>query len=128
MDKKFNPVGWFELYVNDMARARKFYETVFQRPLTDLPASQSGNTQMAVFDMDMSVSGCAGALTRSPDMKPGPGGTLVYFSCLDCAVEAARAAAAGGTVLQPKTGIGEYGFFALVQDTEGNTIGLHSLH
>lgn len=128
MSKNFNPVGWFELYVNDMARAKKFYEAVFQRPLTDLPASQSGNSLMAMFAMDMSVSGCAGALTQSPGMKPGPGGTLIYFSCLDCAVEAARAAAAGGAVLQPKTSIGEHGFFALVQDTEGNTIGLHSLN
>lgn len=126
MSKKYNPVGWFELYVDDMARAKKFYEAVFQRPLADLPASSSGDSQMAMFTMDMEATGCAGALTKSPGMKPGPGGTLVYFSCLDCAVEAARAAAAGGTVSQPKTSIGEYGFFALVQDTEGNTIGLHS--
>lgn len=126
MSQNFNPVGWFELYVDDMARAKKFYEAVFQRPLADLPASQSGDTQMALFTMDMSVPGCAGALVKSPRNKPGPGGTMIYFTCLDCAVEAARAAAAGGTVCQPRVSIGEYGFIAIVQDTEGNTIGLHS--
>jgi hypothetical protein len=58
---------------------------------------------------------------------PGDGGTLVYFSCADCATEAARVAGAGGVVCQPKMGIGEYGHIAIVQDTEGNTIGLHSM-
>ena len=126
MSNKYNPVGWFELYVDDLARARKFYEAVLQRPLTDLPAASSGDTQMVLFDMDMSVPGCAGALVKSPHNKPGSGGTMVYFTCLDCAVEAARAVAAGGKVCQPRMSIGEYGFIAIVQDTEGNAIGLHS--
>lgn len=71
--------------------------------------------------------GTAGALVKSSKMGPGVGGTLVYFSCADCAEQAARAQAAGGKVLQPKTSIGQYGFIAMVQDTEGNLIGLHSL-
>lgn len=128
MDKKFNPVGWFELYVSDMARAKAFYSAMLQRELFDLPSSPGIDMQMAVFEQDMSVSGASGALVKSTMQAPGPGGTLVYFSCVDCAVEAARAAAGGGKVLQPKTSIGEYGFYALVQDTEGNTIGLHSLN
>lgn len=33
----------------------------------------------------------------------------------------------GGRVLKPKSAIGDYGFIALVHDTEGNLIGLHSL-
>jgi predicted enzyme related to lactoylglutathione lyase len=57
----------------------------------------------------------------------GPGGTMVYFSCADCAVEEARAAENGGTVCKGKFPIGEYGFIAIVSDTEGNMIGLHSL-
>lgn len=87
MDKNFNPVGWFELYVDDMARAKAFYQTVFQRPLHDLPPLPSSNAPMALFDMDMNAS---------------------------------------GTVLQPKMSIGDYGFVAMVRDTEGNVIGLHS--
>ncbi len=127
MDKKFNPVGWFELYVSDMARAKAFYSAMLQRELFDLPGAPGIDMQMAVFAQDMNVSGASGALVKSGTQAPGPGGTLVYFSCMDCAVEAARAAASGGKVLQPKTSIGEYGFYALVQDTEGNAIGLHSL-
>jgi len=126
MDKKYNPVGWFELYVNDLPRAKAFYQAVFQRELSDLPTWPGNDTQMAVFAMDMDATGAAGALVKSPTIKPTPGSTTVYFSCVDCATEAARAAAAGGKVLQAKMPIGEYGFIAMVQDTEGNVIGLHS--
>jgi predicted enzyme related to lactoylglutathione lyase len=52
----------------------------------------------------------------------------VYFGCEDCGVEAARAAQSGGTVSQEKMAIGEYGYCAMVIDTEGNLIGLHSMH
>ena len=57
----------------------------------------------------------------------GGNSTLVYFGCEDCAVEAARVASAGGTVHRDKFSIGQYGFIALVIDTEGNMIGLHSM-
>ena len=53
--------------------------------------------------------------------------TVVYFSCVDCAVQAKRAAAAGGRILKEKFSIGEYGFIALAFDTEGNMFGLHSV-
>jgi uncharacterized protein len=49
------------------------------------------------------------------------------FSCDDCAVEASRAGQNGGRVQKPKESIGQYGFIALVYDTEGNLIGLHSM-
>jgi hypothetical protein len=57
----------------------------------------------------------------------GGNSTLVYFSCEDCAVEAARVAESGGRVEKEKFSIGEYGFIALAFDTEGNMIGLHSI-
>ena len=57
----------------------------------------------------------------------GIGGTIVYFSCADCAVEAARAAKNGGQIHKEKFSIGQYGFIVLVLDTEGNMIGLHSM-
>lgn len=122
-----NPVGWFEIYVSDMARAKKFYATVFQRPLENLPyAVGDAQVQMCVFPMNATSPGASGALVQRTPMRPGAGGTLVYFSCEDCATEAGRVASAGGTVTLPKTSIGEYGFIALVQDSEGNPIGLHS--
>ena len=118
-----NPVIWFELYVNDMGRARAFYESVFQ--LTLQPMSDAGMEYFA-FPMQNDQLGAGGALAKMDGMAPGGGGTLIYFHCDDCAVEESRVAAAGGTVIKPKMSLGAYGFMSLVLDTEGNTIGLHS--
>jgi len=123
-----NPVGWFEIYVADLPRARKFYESVFKVKLESLPnADKSIEIEMLSFPMKEGGMGAAGALAK---MKGGPTGggtsTIVYFSCADCAVEAGRVAAAGGEVMKEKTSIGEYGFIALAIDTEKNVIGLHS--
>lgn len=76
--------------------------------------------------MDMTTTGAAGALVKMEDCPSG-GGTLVYFSCADCATEASRVVASGGRVMKPKLSIGEWGFIALIFDTEGNVIGLHSM-
>lgn len=121
-----NPVGWFEIYVDDLARAKTFYQAVFQRPLENLPLESDKDMQMCMFAMTADGTGAAGALVKSPHMGPGTGGTLIYFTCADCAEEASRVADHGGTVLQRKKSIGEYGFIAMVRDTEGNTLGLHS--
>ena len=123
-----NPVGWFELYVDDLDRATAFYEATFDTTLeplnmTDVPGPA---IQMRTFPMSEHGGGAAGALVKMDGFAPAPGGTLVYFSCEDCAVEAARAAAAGGRVQREKQSIGPYGFMALVHDPEGNLIGLHS--
>ena len=118
-----NPVIWFELYVNDMARARAFYETVFE---VSLEAMGDAGMEYYAFPMQNDQVGAGGALAKMEGMAPGGGGTLIYFHCDDCAVEEARVAGAGGTVLKPKMSIGSYGFMSLVLDTEGNTIGLHS--
>lgn len=118
-----NAVGWFEIYVQDMARARAFYETVFQ---TTLHVIDSGDIEMLGFDGDKDTYGSPGALVRVQGMPSGIGGTLVYFSCADCAVEAARAKEAGGRVHREKMSIGPYGWIAHVVDTEGNLIGLHT--
>jgi predicted enzyme related to lactoylglutathione lyase len=120
-----NPVGWFEIYVADMARAQKFYEAVFQRPLSPL-SPPGADYEMLAFAMDSQGAGASGALVRHPMKGPAEGGTLVYFSCEDCANESARVLAHGGTVHRPKTSIGPFGFIAIVGDTEGNVIGLHS--
>lgn len=128
MSSASNAVGWFEIYVADFERAKKFYAAVFQRPMEDLAAPPgSPPMKMCAFGMNPEGMGSAGALVCDDMMKPGAGGTLVYFSCADCAVEAARAAEHGGQVFQPKMSIGPYGFIAIVGDTEGNTIGLHSM-
>lgn len=127
---KPNPVGWFEIYVNDMPRAQAFYEAVFEVKLTNLPnpnPDESPALEMLAFPMDSNLWGAAGTLAKMPGVAAGGNSTMVYFTCDDCAVEAARAAANGGKVVMGKHPIGQYGFIAIVQDTEGNTIGLHSM-
>lgn len=119
-----NPVGWFEIYVQDMARAKRFYETVLGLRLDRLEVDA---LEMWAFPMTMDAGGASGSLVQAEGMPSGGNSTLVYFSCADCAVEAGRVAAAGGTLVREKFSIGQYGFVALAQDTEGNMIGLHSV-
>jgi predicted enzyme related to lactoylglutathione lyase len=123
---KSNPVGWFEIYVQDMERARKFYETVFEGTLDRL-SSPDAALEMWNFPMEMDKMGCGGALVKMEGYPSGGNSTLVYFSCADCAVEESRVEAAGGRVERGKMSIGQYGFISLVYDTEGNMIGLHSM-
>ena len=122
-----NPVGWFEIYVQDMPRARKFYESVLRVGLEVLGAPNDAHVEMMAFPMNMEHPGAAGALVKMDGFPSGGNSTLVYFNCLDCAEEAGRVVAAGGQVQSEKMAIGEYGFCALAVDTEGNMFGLHSM-
>ncbi|NJN39866.1 MAG: VOC family protein [Gammaproteobacteria bacterium] len=120
-----NPVGWFEIYVQDMERAKRFYTSVFETRLEPL---NSPGIEMWAFPMSMGSPGATGALVKMPDFPSGGNATLVYFSCADCATEAGRVAKAGGRIEKEKFSIGEYGFIALAVDTEGNMFGLHSMN
>ena len=119
-------VGWFDIYVDDMDRAQAFYETVLGTTLAPLDDPNDPTVQMRAFADDYQSHGAGGALVKLEHAKPGPGGSMVYFTCDDCSVEEARAEAAGGQIARPKSSIGEHGFVSLVIDTEGNMIGLHS--
>ena len=77
-------------------------------------------------DQEKLLPGVAGAVCQMEGVEPKTGGTLVYFSCKDCAHNAALAEKAGGKIQAPKFSIGQYGFISMIEDTEGNTIGLHS--
>lgn len=123
---KGNPVGWFEIYVQDMPRARKFYEALFDAKLEQLK-SPAGELDMWSFPGDTNAYGTPGALVKMKDAPSGGLGTLVYFMCEDCAVQEARVPGLGGKIHRAKISIGEYGFISLVLDTEGNMIGLHSM-
>jgi uncharacterized protein len=128
-----NPVVWFEIYVQDMPRAKRFYETVFATTLASLaaPTADSPGLEMWAFPMADPASGAGagsgGALVKMPGFSSGGSGTIVYFQCDDCAIEASRVAKAGGKIQQEKMSIGDYGFVALAHDSEGNMIGLHSM-
>jgi predicted enzyme related to lactoylglutathione lyase len=123
MTKK-NALNWFEIYVADFERAVRFYETALGEPLqpTDIP-----DGKMAVFSCDLD-NGVGGALTKMDGYAPGGGGTLIYLNVEGKLDEVlARTASAGGKVLSGRTAIPPHGFIGIIQDTEGNRVGLHSM-
>ena len=127
-----NPVVWFEIYVQNMERAKAFYEAVLAVKLEKIPApTEEMNMEMWSFPADKDAAkttyGACGMLVKMEGVPSGCGGTLVYFACEDCAVEAARATENGGSIFKEKMSIGEHCFISLVYDTEGNMIGLHSM-
>jgi hypothetical protein len=119
-----HPVTWFEIYVQDMDRARRFYGTVLQATFQRL---NTGDLEYWAFPRAGGGMGTSGALVRVPGVPSGGNSTLVYFECEDCAVEGSRVVAAGGQLQREKMSIGEYGFVVLALDTEGNLFGLHSM-
>jgi uncharacterized protein len=124
MNPNRNPVGWFEIYVQDMDRAKTFYEKTLEVTFEKL---ESPGMELWAFPFNMDAPGAAGALVKMEGKDSGCGGTIIYFSCADCAVEAGRASRHGGKVVKEKFSIGQYGFIAFVEDTESNMIGLHSI-
>lgn len=122
-----NPFTWVEIYVEDMNRAQNFYEAVLDIKMTNMVApGEFGDLEMLSFPWDENGKNISGALCKTKDVKPGAGGTLVYFASDDCVIETSRVTDAGGQVIQPKFQIGEHGFISIILDTEGNTIGFHS--
>ena len=119
-----NPVVWFEIYVEDMKRAKTFYEGLLDVALEE--AKMEG-VEMRIFPHDIAKSGATGALVRHEMRPPNIHGTLVYFSVPDCGERQAWALAEGMPIYVPKMDIGEHGFIAIVGDGEGNSIGLHSM-
>jgi predicted enzyme related to lactoylglutathione lyase len=117
-----NAIEWFEIPALDLDRACTFYETVLR---IAFKVETVNGRRMAVFARDQ--AGVGGALVLDSRMRPSLEGALVYLSAgedLDAYVE--RIVAAGGQVVVPKTDIGDPGFIAIFQDTEGNRVALHT--
>ncbi len=117
-----NAINWFEIPVNDMDRAVACYETLLDTKLTREIFSGTPN---GVFPGDEEA--VRGALVHDAKRKPGGAGVLLYLNAdgkLDAVLS--RAERAKAKVLVPKTSIGQFGFIAIVLDTEGNQVGLHS--
>ncbi len=123
-----NPVVWFEIYVDELNRAKKFYEQVLELELSELPSpdDMEDDMKMLTFPMEMDQDGAGGALVKMKGFEPGGNSTIVYFRSEDCAVEEGKIKGAGGKVVKSKQSIGEYGFIVLGSDTEGNIFGVHS--
>jgi uncharacterized protein len=124
-----NVINWFEIYTADLNRAKKFYTQVFKYKLTDLPVDNDRHSQMeyATFSSGENGGAACGALVRMDEVKPGNGGVLIYFASEEIDGELSRVEAAGGKIIRPKLGVGDLGFIAFIEDTEGNMIGLRSI-
>jgi predicted enzyme related to lactoylglutathione lyase len=117
-----NTLNWFEIPTVDLARATRFYETTLG---TSLRREDFDGMSMAIFAAPEPSVG--GALVKDARRKPSDGGALVYLNAngkLDAVLS--RVPSAGGEVILPKKDIGAPGFIALVRDSEGNLVGLHS--
>jgi predicted enzyme related to lactoylglutathione lyase len=123
MATRQNPVNWFEIPVNNLERARRFYESVLG---VTLSLNDLGPLKMAWFPMTQEGTGATGTLVKAESYVPSHAGTMVYFSVDDIEGTLTKVTTAGGKVLNPKMSIGEYGFVAHFEDCEGNRVALHS--
>ena len=122
MPSHANPVNWFEIPTSDLGRAKKFYETVLGIEIVD---SEMGPNKMGWFPMEMGKMGAPGCLIFGEGYKPSHDGSLVYLhvDAIDPTLESIGAN--GGRTLMPRTSIGQHGFIAHFEDSEGNRVALH---
>ena len=120
-----NVIGWFEIPVNEMDRAVRFYNHIFDITLTQM---SSGALEMSSFPFVQGAYGASGALVKNTDFyKPSTEGVVIYFATDDIPKVLAAVIEAGGTVLQEKKQISPTaGYMGLFLDSEGNRIALHS--
>ena len=116
-------INWFDIPATNFERAVKFYETIL-----DIRLMQENmlGARMAIFPAKPGEA--TGAVMARDGVAPATGGTTIYLKAgPDLGITLARVQAAGGKVLHPKTFIKEgMGYFGLLLDTEGNSVGLHS--
>lgn len=120
-----NIFSWIEIYVEDMERAKKFYETVLGVKLNEMSMPEGSGMTMYTFPWVEGAPGAAGALVKMEPRKPGAVGTIVYFNSADCS-ELERVEAAGGKIVTPKSSAAGMGSYCIFSDTEGNSVGLYS--
>ncbi len=119
-----HPIRYVEIPVTDMERAMAFYADVFG---LDFTRETVDGYDMALFPFAEGAPGATGALAKGDVYKPSKDGAIVYFSVKDVDAALDRAKARGAAVLYPKKAIGENGFVAEIEDSEGNRIALHAL-
>jgi hypothetical protein len=118
-----NPVNWFEIPATDLNRAKQFYEDVLGVALS---LQDFGGLKMAWFPMSENASGATGTLVQQETYIPSHEGTMVYFAVESIDETLERVTSSGGRVLNGKTSIGEHGFVAHFEDSEGNRVALHA--
>jgi predicted enzyme related to lactoylglutathione lyase len=123
-----NVVNWFDIPTLDFDRAVKFYSTILG---AEMKGMDLDGMKMAPFPMSGALGGhegVGGALwAPMPQNKPSRDGTHVHLNVEGRLDEIlARVIPAGGKIVMPKTHLGEPGWDAMIEDTEGNVVGLHS--
>ncbi len=119
-----NPVFHFEIPVTDMDRAVSFYETVFGFTLR---REKVDGYDMAFFPRTDGAPGASGALAKGDVYVPSRTGPIIYFDVPDIDPVLGRAQQMVATILYPKKHIGEAGYVAELQDSEGNRIALNAV-
>ncbi|MBN2009744.1 VOC family protein [candidate division KSB1 bacterium] len=123
MPTQTNPVNWFEIPVSDLKRATAFYENILNYKLS---VNEIGALKMAWFPMVEGAPGSTGTLIESDAYTPSYEGSLVYFSVENIEAVLEKVKQNGGKIINGKMSIGEYGFVAHFEDSEGNRVALHS--
>jgi predicted enzyme related to lactoylglutathione lyase len=122
LNSTHNRLVWFDIPVADLERSRAFYQAVLGIPVQ---REKSGDFDFCVLDHKDGNGGC---LVLEPDGITGKGGILCYLNVDGRIREAvAQVGRLGGKVLEPTHAIGPHGFRALVLDSEGNRVALHSM-
>ena len=121
-----NTAVWFDMPIIDLDRAMRFYSAVLGSPVQK--QQYSGMSFAVLPHQENAVSGCLVPRTEQNENRPSEHGPLLYLNCQGRLDEAVAAVVPnGGKVLQPRHPIGPYGFRAIVLDSEGNRIALHSM-
>jgi predicted enzyme related to lactoylglutathione lyase len=122
-----NAISWFEIPATDLNRAQKFYESIFGISMTPMDLA---NIKMRMFPLE-DMMGVGGAIVDSggfhtPSATDGP---LIYLNANpDVQHVLDKVETAGGKIIVPKTEISpDYGYMAVIIDTEGNRIAFHSM-
>lgn len=121
-----NALNWFEIPASDYERAKGFYEALLLAPLQPMPAE---GRRMAAFPADWTKRELGGCIVQDPHSTPSASGTIAFLNCdPDLSSALARVEKVGGKVLVPKTQIPMQGagYVAIIMDSEGNRVGMHS--
>ena len=127
MQMNTHAINWFEIPVSDFDRAKKFYQQIFDY---EMPENTMDGARMGFLLYDFQNGGRCGAIVHNPKFyTPSENGSLIYLNCEpDLSVVLGRVENAGGTIIKPKSLVAEnLGYWALIRDSEGNRVALHSM-
>ena len=126
MEKFKSAINWFEIPATDFDRAVCFYSDIFGY---ELPTRDMGHIRMGFFQHEPG-RGTGGSVVHGEAYQPSLAGTRVYLNAgPDLSQVLERVPTAGGVIVLGKTQISpDVGYFAIIDDTEGNRVCLHSMN